>query len=104
MPTYDYHCTACGYNGETFQSITAKPIKKCPACKRNRMERLIGAGAGIIFRGSGFYETDYRSDSYKAQAKKEKETSSSGKDSSSKNSSVEKKKTNGSGDKLKAAS
>lgn len=59
MPTYEYECLGCGNKFDIFQSITAKPIKKCPSCK-GRVKRLIGAGAGIIFRGSGFYATDYR--------------------------------------------
>jgi len=69
MPTYDYQCDACGATWEKFQSITAKPIKKCPQCGANRARRLIGTGGGIIFKGSGFYATDYRSDSYKNAAK-----------------------------------
>lgn len=69
MPTYDYQCQACGHTFEAFQSITAKPMKKCPECGKSRLKRLIGTGAGIIFKGSGFYETDYRSQSYKDAAK-----------------------------------
>jgi putative FmdB family regulatory protein len=65
MPTYDYVCEDCDYQFELFQSITAKPVRKCPNCGKLTVHRLIGAGAGIIFKGSGFYETDYRSDSYK---------------------------------------
>ena len=72
MPTYDYHCEACGADFELFQSITANPIKKCPECGKNRVRRLIGTGAGIIFKGSGFYQTDYRSDSYTKSAAREK--------------------------------
>ncbi|MCD4699603.1 MAG: zinc ribbon domain-containing protein [Phycisphaerae bacterium] len=72
MPTYDYHCEACEADFELFQPITAKPIKKCPQCGKSRVRRLIGAGAGIIFKGSGFYQTDYRSDSYAKDAEKEK--------------------------------
>ena len=69
MPTYDYECEKCGYEFEEFQSITAPPITDCPRCKaRNKVRRLIGSGAGIIFKGSGFYETDYRCDSYKKAA------------------------------------
>ena len=72
MPTYDYICENCGHEFEQFQMITAKPIRKCPRCGREGVKRLIGVGAGIIFRGSGFYETDYRSESYKKAADKEK--------------------------------
>ena len=68
MPTYDYQCSACGYEFEAFQAMSARPIKKCPKCKRLKVKRLIGPGAGIIFKGSGFYETDYKS---KAKPKKE---------------------------------
>ena len=71
MPTYDYECDACGHKFELFQAITAKPIKKCPTCGRAKARRLIGTGAGIIFKGSGFYCTDYRSKNYQSAAKKE---------------------------------
>ena len=76
MPTYDYECGSCGHKFELFQSITARPRKKCPACGRRTAKRLIGAGAGIIFKGSGFYETDYRSESYKKAAKAEAKSAS----------------------------
>jgi putative FmdB family regulatory protein len=69
MPTYDYKCEACGHRFEKFQSITAKPIRKCPECGKNKVRRLLGTGAGLIFKGSGFYITDYRSESYKSAAK-----------------------------------
>ncbi len=83
MPTYDYECDACGHEFEQFQSITASPLKKCPACGKLKLRRLIGTGAGIIFKGSGFYETDYRSESYKKAAKAEKESAAPKKDSKS---------------------
>ncbi|MCD4825438.1 MAG: zinc ribbon domain-containing protein [Phycisphaerae bacterium] len=76
MPTYDYECTECGHAFEKFQSITAPATRKCPACKKNKVKRLIGAGAGIIFKGSGFYQTDYRSSSYKQAAEKDSKASS----------------------------
>ena len=60
MPTYEYKCDACGYAFEKFHSITARPIRKCPKCGKLKVKRLIGTGAGMIFKGSGFYETDYR--------------------------------------------
>jgi len=72
MPTYDYECAACGHEFEKFQSITASPIRKCPACGRLKVKRLIGTGAGVIFKGSGFYQTDYRSESYKKAAANDK--------------------------------
>ena len=71
MPTYQYKCDACGFEFEKFQSIKAPPVKKCPTCGKSRVRRLIGTGAGVIFKGPGFYETDYRSESYKSAAKAE---------------------------------
>lgn len=69
MPTYEYQCSACGHRFEKFQSITAAPVKKCPECGKSKVQRLIGTGAGLIFKGSGFYITDYRSEGYKNSAK-----------------------------------
>jgi putative FmdB family regulatory protein len=60
MPTYDYECRACGHTFEELQSFSEPPLTKCPACKKNKLERLFGGGGAIIFKGSGFYETDYR--------------------------------------------
>ena len=71
MPTYEYQCAACGHAFEEFQSITAKPLRLCPKCGRRKLKRLIGSGAGVIFKGSGFYQTDYRSESYRKDAEKE---------------------------------
>lgn len=71
MPTYEYECDACGHRFEKFQSITAAPIKKCPICGKSKVRRLISGGAGLIFKGSGFYITDYRSEGYKTAAKAE---------------------------------
>ncbi len=78
MPTYEYACAKCGHEFEAFQPITAKPLARCPEALcagkkwgRGKVKRKIGAGAGLIFKGSGFYATDYRSDKYKAAAKKE---------------------------------
>lgn len=71
MPTYEYLCNKCNLQFEKFQQITEDPIKKCPSCA-GPAERLISAGAGIIFKGSGFYTTDYRSSSYKTATDKEK--------------------------------
>lgn len=68
MPTYDYRCSACKHEFEQFQSMTAKPLKTCPKCGKKALERLIGTGAALVFKGSGFYQTDYRSDSYKKAA------------------------------------
>lgn len=68
MPTYEYACTECNHHFDEFQSITAKPLRKCPQCGKSSLKRLIGTGAGFIFKGSGFYCTDYRSDGYKQAA------------------------------------
>ena len=76
MPTYEYHCDACDHNFDEFQSMSDAPLKKCPQCKKPKLRRVFGTGAAILFRGSGFYETDYRSDSYKQAAKADKEASS----------------------------
>jgi len=75
MPTYDYKCKACDHTWEEFKSIKAPATKKCPSCGKAKAERLIGPGAGLIFRGSGFYITDYRSDAYKKSADADKSSS-----------------------------
>ena len=75
MPTYDYVCDACNHNFEVFQSITANTQKKCPKCGKLKLRRLIGPGAAIVFKGSGFYQTDYRSESYKKGAAGEQKCS-----------------------------
>ena len=67
MPTYDYECDACGHEMEVFQGINDEVLKKCPECGKNKLRRLFGTGAAIVFKGSGFYETDYRSESYKKE-------------------------------------
>jgi putative FmdB family regulatory protein len=71
VPTYDYKCDACGHAFEQFQSMSSAPIRKCPKCGKLKVKRLIGTGAGLIFKGSGFYITDYRDQSYKDKAKAE---------------------------------
>ena len=71
MPTYEYKCDACGHAFEKFQSIKADPIKVCPTCGQERVRRLIGMGGGLIFKGSGFYITDYRDKGYADKAKAE---------------------------------
>ena len=76
MPTYDYRCAACKHEFELFQSMKDAPKRKCPQCGKNALERLIGTGAAVLFKGSGFYQTDYRSKSYTEAAKKESEGSS----------------------------
>lgn len=87
MPTYDYECDACGHQFELFQSISADPEKKCPECKKLKLRRLIGTGAAVMFKGSGFYQTDYRSDSYKKSASADSKTSGGGSSESSGESS-----------------
>ncbi|CAG0951258.1 hypothetical protein PHYC_00215 [Phycisphaerales bacterium] len=72
MPTYDYRCKACKREFEQFQSIKDKPLKKCPKCGKISLERLIGTGGAILFKGSGFYQTDYRGESYKKAAEADK--------------------------------
>jgi putative FmdB family regulatory protein len=83
MPTYDYECDACGHIFELFQSISEPVKKKCPECGKQKLRRLFGTGAAIVFKGSGFYQTDYRSESYKKGAEKDKPASESKGDSKS---------------------
>ena len=91
MPTYDYICDACEHAWELFQKITDDPVKKCPECKKKKAVRQFGTGAAIMFKGSGFYETDYRSDSYKKSAEADKSKKSDSKDSKSGSTTSEKK-------------
>lgn len=91
MPTYQYRCTECGHEFEEFQKITDEPIKECPKCG-GKPQRLISGGAGLLFKGGGFYITDYRSEGYKKAA--DKESSKSGSSESKPPSSS---KTGGSG-------
>ena len=87
MPTYDYVCDGCGHAFELFQSMTDPVKKTCPKCSKKKLRRLIGAGGAIVFKGSGFYKTDYRSDSYKKGAEADKSSSSSSGSSGSSGSS-----------------
>ena len=75
MPTYEYVCRACRHEFERFQPITSSPVRTCPKCGRKRVERKIGIGAAVLFKGGGFYETDYRSESYRKTEEAEKKES-----------------------------
>ena len=98
MPTYDYKCQACGNEWELFQSMKDSPVKSCPKCKKRKAKRLMGLGAGVIFKGSGFYETDYKR---AGSEKKEGGEESSSSDSSSSESKGTEKKSTGSDSKPK---
>jgi putative FmdB family regulatory protein len=93
MPTYDYVCDACEHAFEEFQSMTEEPLKKCPKCKKPKLRRLFGSGAAVIFKGSGFYQTDYRSESYKSAAKAEQEASKPPADKTATNGTAAKETT-----------
>jgi putative FmdB family regulatory protein len=92
MPTYEYVCDACGNELEEFQSFSEKPLKKCPACRKPKLRRKFGTGAAVLFKGSGFYQTDYRSESYKAAAKADEGKSS---DTGGKNGTTGKSESSG---------
>jgi putative FmdB family regulatory protein len=83
MPTYDYICDGCKHEFEAFESIKADPQTICPECTQPKLRRKIGAGAAILFKGSGFYQTDYRSESYKKRAEADKPASKPAAESSS---------------------
>src|SRR6266404_1230640 len=85
MPTYDYVCDACDHKFEMYQPITENAKRKCPECKKSKLRRLFGTGAAVMFKGSGFYQTDYRSDAYKKQASADK-SAAEGKPAESKGS------------------
>ena len=98
MPTYDYECQACGHAWELFQSMKDDPVKSCPKCKKRKAKRLMGLGAGLIFKGSGFYETDYKR---AGSGKKESGADSGESQSSSVESKGTVKKSSGSDAKTK---
>jgi len=95
MPTYDYRCNACNHEFELFQSMSDSPNRKCPECGKLKLERLIGTGAAVIFKGSGFYETDYRSEGYKKAAKADKDGGSKSESDSKPAKSDDPKKSGG---------
>ena len=78
MPTYEYECGRCGHHFDQFQGINAPRLRKCPACGKLSLRRLLGTGAGLLFKGSGFYLTDYRSSGYKQAAKADQAKASEG--------------------------
>jgi putative FmdB family regulatory protein len=90
MPTYDYECDACGHTFELFQNFSEEVKKKCPECGKPKLRRLFGTGAAVVFKGSGFYQTDYRSDSYKKGAEKDKPASETKSDKKSESTSESK--------------
>ena len=102
MPTYDYQCDGCGHKFERFQSFKDEALRKCPKCKKLKLRRLFGTGAALVFKGSGFYQTDYRSEAYKKAAKADSS------DGESKSSDGESKSSGGksksSGDRASKAS
>lgn len=95
MPTYDYECQGCGHTLEIFQGINDPHARKCPECGKNRLKRQFGTGAGILFKGSGFYQTDYRSESYKKAAAKDKKSSEPKTEKTEKKESKSEPKSNG---------
>ena len=92
MPTYDYVCDACDHQFELFHSIKDEPKRKCPECGKQKLRRLIGPGAGIVFKGSGFYQTDYRSESYKKGAAADKSSATTTSSDSAKSKDKKAKK------------
>jgi putative FmdB family regulatory protein len=93
MPTYDYECDACGHEFELFQGINDPVQRKCPKCGKLKLRRLFGTGAAVVFKGSGFYQTDYRSDSYKKAAEKDKKGADGGGEKSKSEGDSAKKST-----------
>ncbi len=95
MPTYEYECDRCGHRFEEFQMYSEAPLKKCPECKKNALRRLFGTGGGIIFKGSGFYQTDYRSEAYKSAAKADQDAGKTAGNGDSKGSDKASEATSG---------
>jgi putative FmdB family regulatory protein len=103
MPTYDYECDACEHTFELFQGINDSLKKKCPECGRLKLRRLFGTGAAIVFKGSGFYQTDYRSADYKKAAEKDRKAGEKSKESKSESKSSDSTKSSGSSDSTKSS-
>jgi putative FmdB family regulatory protein len=95
MPTYDYQCQACDHTFEMFQGINDPHLTKCPECGKPKLKRLMGIGAAVMFKGSGFYQTDYRSDSYKKRASEDKKSADNGAASDSSGASPSKSDSSG---------
>ena len=93
MPTYEYRCDHCGHEFELFQSMSDRVRRKCPECGEPKLKRLIGTGGAVIFKGSGFYQTDYRSDSYRKAAEAEKKKAEDKPDKTDKKKKTDDKKT-----------
>jgi putative FmdB family regulatory protein len=98
MPTYEYECDACQHNFDEFQSMSEPPLTKCPKCGKKKLRRVFGAGAAVIFKGSGFYQTDYRSESYKQAAKADQEATGISAGKADGNGAAGSNGTNGTGD------
>lgn len=96
MPTYEYVCDACGHAFELFQGIKEPVKRKCPKCSALKLRRLLGTGAAVIFKGGGFYETDYRSESYKRGADAEKKAAEPKTEASDKGEATSKTETSSS--------
>jgi len=97
MPTYDYVCDACEHEFEEFQSFNDDLLTKCPACGKKKLRRLFGTGAAVLFKGSGFYETDYRSEKYKSAAKADQEASKPAADTNGTTDAADKSSTKSEG-------
>ena len=104
MPTYDYECDACEHTWELFQRISEDPVKACPECKKKKARRLFGTGAAIMCKGSGFYETDYRTDSYKKGGDKDKKSKNDSSSDSKSDTKSESKSSSKSDSKPKSES
>jgi len=102
MPTYDYECDACGHEFELFQGINDSHKKKCPECKKLKLRRLFGTGAAVMFKGDGFYQTDYRSESYKKGAEADRKSQESAKKESNKSAKSDSKSSSKSDSKKKS--
>jgi len=98
MPTYEYECDACHHNFDEFQSMSEPALTKCPKCGKKKLRRVFGAGAAVIFKGSGFYQTDYRSESYKQAAKADQDAAGKSAGKADGNGAADKGGTSGTGD------